>query len=48
MYNLHWVVNKSSHPTVGVAHFGSKVSDGLSSLGEEPADAMKNLLLNSS
>ena len=34
-----------SHPAVGVARFGSKVSDRLSSLREEPAVGMKKVLV---
>ena len=36
-------IDQMSHPTVGVALFGPKFSDGLSSLSEEPA--VNNLLV---
>ena len=39
--------SRVTSPTVGVARFGSKVSDGLSSISEEPTVGMKNLLVYS-
>ena len=38
------VVAVRSHPTVGVARFGSNISDRLSSLSGEPAVGMKHLI----
>ena len=40
-YSMAELGTLTSHPTVGVAHFGSKNSDRLSSLSEEPAVWMK-------
>ena len=42
--HAEFALTRKSHPTVGVALFGTKVSDRLSSLSEEPALRINILL----